>query len=176
MSPSDLFHLFCAGLQKALLSWILIIITIISKADNKVFADGPKEFDANVCQLGRLPEMPHVASNVAFYKGIISIIEGKSKQEMASGSASFGGKFRSAEYTNALLLSFLAVRTSSVTFTSLANVFFLLLSIKHTRHVRVNLLRSMRTCSQRMRTLPTLSRTKSRRRCTRLIVAMSRQK
>lgn len=174
MSPSDLFHLFCAGLQKALLSWILIIITIISKADNKVFADGPKEFDANVCQLGRLPEMPHVASNVAFYKGIISIIEGKSKQEMASGSASFGGKFRSAEYTNALLLSFLAVR-SSVTFTSLVIVFFLLLSIKHT-HVRVNLLRSMRTCSQRMRTLPTLSRTKSRRRCTRLIVAMSRQK
>jgi hypothetical protein len=111
MSPSDLLHLFQAGLKKALLSWILIIINALEKADGDRFSHARSDFDIAIMKLNALPPMEHVSENVVFSNGFFYILENKTTEGMAAGAASFGGKFRSSEFTNCLLMAYLAVST-----------------------------------------------------------------
>ena len=109
MSPTDLMHLFNAGLKKTLLTWLLVIIATIAKADPQ-FKDADSIFDSRFVDYGELPKLMHVQKHVTYPKGIMDLIKGKSKKDRkADGGASFGGQFRSSEFTNALLLAYLAI-------------------------------------------------------------------
>ena len=121
MSPTDLMHLFNAGLKKTLLTWLLVIIATIAKADND-FKNADALFDDRLSYFGALPKLMHVQKNVTYPKGLMDLIKGKSKKDRkADGGASFGGQFRSSEFTNALLLAYFAIGFDGKVLPNVAN-------------------------------------------------------
>ena len=98
-SPTDLMHLFSAGLIKSVLLWTMIIIDAVSKCAG--FSQNKGLFDIRLKQFPIIPKnIPHLYMR-KFSKGLMYIITKKTKQEKAYATGS-GGKFRSVEFVSAL--------------------------------------------------------------------------
>ena len=113
-SPTDLMHLFSAGLIKSVLLWTLAIIDAISKCDYKEHITTELKFSQNAGIFDiRLRQFPVLTKNIPhlymikFNKGMyITSKKAKKEKSFATGS---GGSFRSVEYVSALFQTRFAI-------------------------------------------------------------------
>ena len=111
-SPTDLMHLFSAGLIKSTLLWTMTIIDAISKCDG--FYQNAGLFDIRLKQFPIIPKnIPHLHMR-KFNKGLMSIIRKKTAQEKAYATGS-GGNFRSVDFVSALFQVRFVVSKSTLT-------------------------------------------------------------
>jgi hypothetical protein len=75
----DILHVFCGGLMKSVLLWILTIINAVSLSEDIKFRKSKGLFDVRVSNFPLLPEIPHV-NKCCFRKGLSFILESKSKK------------------------------------------------------------------------------------------------
>ena len=106
-NPQDLFHLFCAGIAKSLVLWILSVVDSISTTVDRTFRNIKGVLDARLKLMPQVPDMPHVNWTV-FKKGLMHIMSNKSKKEKGHSTGS-GGGYRSSEFITALLQLLFAV-------------------------------------------------------------------
>ena len=106
-NPQDLFHLFCAGIAKSLVLWILTIVDSTSKTMDPTFHNSKGVLDGRLIMIPQVPNMPHVNWTV-FKKGLMHIISTKSKKDKGHSTGS-GGGYRSSEFITALIQLLFAV-------------------------------------------------------------------
>jgi hypothetical protein len=98
--PPDLFHVFCAGLIKHSVLWIMTIITNIASVDPK-FNSSPGIVDKRLKDMPCLPKFPHLA-NTRFRRGLTTVATKKSKSLQANATGA-GDGYRSGWWIDALL-------------------------------------------------------------------------
>ena len=103
----DLLHVFCSGIMKAVLLWIVIIIHEISKSEDKNFNKSIGVLDDRLVNFPMIPEVPHV-NKCYFRKGLSFIVATKSKKERTLTTGSTGG-FKSLDYVSALVQMYFVI-------------------------------------------------------------------
>jgi hypothetical protein len=103
-SPPDPFHVFCAGLMKSAVLWIMIIIVYIADiTDSNAIAT----VDQRLHDYPYTPLLPHLVKTF-FTKGLTSIAARKSKDEKAQATGS-GQGYRSSWWITALIQLFFCI-------------------------------------------------------------------
>jgi hypothetical protein len=105
-TPGDLFHVFCAGLQKSATSWIMTIVDSLSKLDNK-YENASALLDQRLKDYPHNPELPHMV-NTFFKTGLTSLGTNKSTSEKHQATGS-GKGYRSSWWGCALLQIFFCI-------------------------------------------------------------------
>jgi Plavaka transposase len=105
-TPNDPFHVYCAGLMKAAVGWILLIVTTIGTLDERL-RGASAILDNRLDTFPYCPVLPHVP-NTYFRNGLTYCVDGKSKREKQNATGSLGG-FRSSHYITALIHLYLAI-------------------------------------------------------------------
>jgi hypothetical protein len=122
-SPTDLMHLFSAGLIKSVLFWTLTIIDAISKCDYNegMFAQNAGLFDIRLKQFPVLPKnIPHLYMR-KFNTGLMDLVTKQSKKNKSYATGA-GGGFRSVDFVSALFQARFAVSDHIISNSSLCNL------------------------------------------------------
>jgi hypothetical protein len=104
--PNDPFHVYCAGLMKSCVKWILLIVTNIDRLD-KNYCDASALLDGRLDSFPYCPELPHVPPTY-FRNGLTHCVNNVSKKEKENATGSLGG-YRSSHYITALLHLYFAI-------------------------------------------------------------------
>ena len=102
----DLLHLFCAGLMKSLVQWVMTIISCISQYPNSGFKNGPVIFDSRISNFPYVHDMPHLYWTT-FRSGLMQFGK-KSKKEKELATGSLGG-FKSTTFISLLVQIYFSI-------------------------------------------------------------------
>jgi hypothetical protein len=100
-SPPDPFHVFCAGLMKSAVLWIVTIICSIDDLDDSRGKNAVALVDQRLRDYPHTPLLPHLV-NTIFRTGLTKIATNKSKDERKQATGS-GSGYRSSYWVCALI-------------------------------------------------------------------------
>jgi hypothetical protein len=103
-TPPDPFHVFCAGLMKSAVLWIVTIIACIADIENN---NAITLVDQRLKDYPYTPVLPHLV-NTFFNKGLTSIATKKSKDEKSQATGT-GQGYRSSWWVCALIQLFFCI-------------------------------------------------------------------
>ena len=104
-APPDLLHVYCAGLMKSLVNWVMTIVSCIAQVIPN-FRKGPSIFDSRISNFPYVHDMPHVYWKT--FNGGLMQFGRKSRKEKALATGSLGG-FRSTTFISLLIQIYFAI-------------------------------------------------------------------
>ena len=103
-TPIDLFHVFCAGLMKAAVSWTVNIISTIASASKQKeykYRQSASLFDARLAAFPVIPAAPHLPKTT-FKEGLLFKLMRNATAADRSLASSAGGGYRSSHWITAM--------------------------------------------------------------------------
>ena len=102
----DLLHVFCGGIMKSCVQWI---ISIVMSFNSIPFFNGNLgELDGRISNFPDLPTILHI-NNSKFSTGVCKLLENTSKAEQTNATGAGGGGYRSLDFVSMLFQLYFAI-------------------------------------------------------------------